>query len=361
MLQRIFTFIIFVLMFPNLTTHADTSPKFEQLDVITPDNVRFIEDLWTIPIDGTVQDIVWSPDDRLLAVAANNDILLFDALDWAQLPSMLKGHQSLIWDIAFSPDGKSLVSGGVALGGDNTARIWDIDKSYARVTIAQLPDEFAVENVSFFNNGKEIITVSSDFNALRFWDSRTGKFLRSYAIEPPDSWVRISSHSFSENGTLFGIGTIQNRFSLWKLTPQPEPINLPAYFHYGVELAFSNDSRYMAIADRYCCEGLIFDFVTNLGSPISAKYDIVRAQTFDPTAKLLIQSTWSDANPEPVIRIWNTSQHEQIVLINPTGRANIERVAFSHNGKLLLTLTTEWDADKKVNRDELHLWGVHAR
>jgi WD40 repeat protein len=346
-----------LLLLPIKVTHADVAPQFNQLEVITPENVRFIQDLWTLPLDTGVHDAVWSPDDTLFAITADNNILLYDSQDWGKSPRILKGHRYSIWDLAFSPDGKSLVSG----SGDNTARIWDIEKGYARVIITHLPSEVTVFNVSFFDQGKKIITVTDGYDKLRYWDSRTGKYLYSFAIEPPDSWVRMASHKFSEDGTLFGLGTIHNRFRLWKLTPQPEPIRLPLAFDYGVALAFSNDNRYMAVANRYGSEGVIFDFDNDGSNRIPTRFDIVYAQVFDPASKLLVQSTRADAQPVPVIRIWDTARNEQIVFIDPPGKADIRQLTFSHNGKLLITFMSAWNADKQKVESELHFWGVPIR
>jgi tricorn protease-like protein len=62
-----------------------------------------------------------SPDGGILAVAGYNDIHLFDARSGKPIKT-LKGHRGAVNCLAFSPDGKNLVSG----GDDSKVKIWHI-------------------------------------------------------------------------------------------------------------------------------------------------------------------------------------------------------------------------------------------
>ncbi len=64
-----------------------------------------------------------SPDSRTLAVGyAPYDIILWNAQTGAR-QKLLKGHSNWVVSLAFSADGKRLISG----AGDSTARIWDVE------------------------------------------------------------------------------------------------------------------------------------------------------------------------------------------------------------------------------------------
>jgi uncharacterized protein with WD repeat len=72
-----------------------------------------------------VYSVAFSPDGKLLASASYDcAIKLWDVATRNKLTS-LKGHTDLVWSVAFSPDGKLLASGGY----DGTVRLWKIDSA----------------------------------------------------------------------------------------------------------------------------------------------------------------------------------------------------------------------------------------
>lgn len=75
---------------------------------------------------GCIFAIAVSPDKSMLASAARKNITLHDLFSPAgAVLRELKGHWDDIWDLAFTPDGKNLISG----SDDGTARIWDLEHS----------------------------------------------------------------------------------------------------------------------------------------------------------------------------------------------------------------------------------------
>jgi WD40 repeat protein len=83
--------------------------------------------------EGKIYTIALSPDGRWLAAAGwmapglgvrnseVGDIRLFD-FRTGELAGLLSGHSDAVNSLAFSPDGKRLLSG----GGDRTAILWDV-------------------------------------------------------------------------------------------------------------------------------------------------------------------------------------------------------------------------------------------
>ncbi|MCP4591615.1 MAG: hypothetical protein GY842_12815, partial [bacterium] len=66
----------------------------------------------------------WSPDGGRILIASWNTVRISNA-DGPGYPIVLKGHQDVIWDGSWSPDGKRVVT----VSTDRTARVWMIGNS----------------------------------------------------------------------------------------------------------------------------------------------------------------------------------------------------------------------------------------
>lgn len=70
---------------------------------------------------GDVLDLAWSPQDRWLATSSvDNSIIIWDALSFPNIISIIKGHTSLVKGVTWDPVGKFLAS----QSDDKTVRIW---------------------------------------------------------------------------------------------------------------------------------------------------------------------------------------------------------------------------------------------
>jgi len=77
---------------------------------------------------------------------------------------VFKGHEDEIMSVAFSPDGKSILTGSL----DNTARIWDLQGNLLQVLKGH---KGALSSAAFSPDGKNILTGSED-KTTRLWTCR---------------------------------------------------------------------------------------------------------------------------------------------------------------------------------------------
>jgi RNA polymerase sigma factor (sigma-70 family) len=165
---------------------------------------------------GGVKAVAWSPDGKTIATGGNDKtIRLWDATTGKERRK-LEGHEGAVESVAFSPDGKRLASGGQ----DGVARVW-------RLGTDDKPMSLGTANgwllgVAFSPDGRTLVTATRQAgavkSALRLWDLATGK-----------ERARFSGHqgtagaaAFSPDGRVIVSGGGDGAVLLWDVTGRVE-------------------------------------------------------------------------------------------------------------------------------------------
>ena len=172
--------------------------------------------------NGIIFDITYSPDGKTIAVVSsyNDRVLLRDAKTGKHKTTLehfglidtifllLQNREYDINSIAYSPDGKTIVTGGdyytVEKG---TVYLWDARTGTRKRVIFKGPG--AVYTVVFSKDGKRIIATGDWKNEVRVWDAETGRKLTPTAadiqrgpkrlLHAPDGTTTAQVH---QNGTV---------------------------------------------------------------------------------------------------------------------------------------------------------------
>src|SRR5215471_12665047 len=89
----------------------------------------------------------------------------------ADAPTELKGHQALVYSLAFSPDGKLLATAGF----DNVVKLWEFAAGKEARTLTGHTGP--VYCVAFSPDGNTVASSSVE-KTIRLWDVADGKLVR---------------------------------------------------------------------------------------------------------------------------------------------------------------------------------------
>jgi len=373
------------------------SPDADRLATIDPlGNVRF----YRFPEPGNLarheliarrrahQDhgraVAFSPDGRLVATGAD-DILLWDAATQQKIARF--EHSAIVWSIAFSPDGRWLVSA----HGDGAVLIWNVAE---RERAANLNEHSgSVRAVAFAPDGRRVASAGED-RTVTVWDAELG---RKQAVLT-DHQTRVTSLSFSGDRQLAS-GDQDGNVILWdlakrqaRLTVKPSaPLatycvalspdgRLVATSHgvfnttdgraliefypegknwkygnvYGV--AFSADGRRVATA---MSEGWVGLWDVESARPIEIRE---LANTHQITVAVSPDGKWLvTGEDEGAVRLWSVNPLRDVAVLGRHA-ARVKAVAFAPDGATVASAGDDkmialWDVKRRKLRTRI---GTHA-
>jgi WD40 repeat protein len=116
----------------------------------------------------------------------------------------LEGHTGPVFSLAFSPDSKTLVSGGS--GEDYTARVWDYETAQQKFVLEGHSAQIAA--VGFSPNGSQILTAGYE-HIVNVWDANSGELVDSITETNTGESLNVENLNafFSEDGNLLAYGT----------------------------------------------------------------------------------------------------------------------------------------------------------
>ncbi|KAG2754420.1 WD40 repeat-like protein [Suillus brevipes Sb2] len=160
-----------------------------------------------------VYAVVYSPDTTLIATGgfdgfrpvAEHPIKIRDAKTGKPVAT-LKGHTELVWCLACTKDGKTLISGSF----DHSIRTWNTTNWKQTALLDEHDHTGGVRAIAISPNDRILASVSGDRTA-RLWNLDNGQPISS-PIQHPDE---VNCVSFSAGGKRLATGCADNNAYIW--------------------------------------------------------------------------------------------------------------------------------------------------
>jgi WD40 repeat protein len=322
-------------------------------------------------IDGrfwTCGSMLFSPDDKVLAVQGEKTISLLDPATGKLLHHLRVEPLTRVF--AFSPDGKLLVttgpsSGGKA-GGNFSVSLWNT--ATGREIAVLRGHEYVIHGAAFTPDGRTLVSACYRNRVCR-WDVARGKLLQSFDLPLPEGRVAC----LSPDGDTLVVAPPRpapqsgDGDSLWDTKTGRRRCTLPSErgpSDYG--LAFSPDGKVLATGSTKAGADQVMVSLWNVATarritrfevPTRAAF-VLR---FAPDGKTLLGS-----GPEPQVRLWDTTTAKQ--LLAESGHAGVvTSLSFTPDGRTLVSGADDgslraWEVAAARLRRPLpgHRGGVHA-
>jgi WD40 repeat protein len=184
----------------------------------------------------TVYSVAFSPDGTTLAAgSADNTVRLWDIADPAAprpLGKPLTGATGYVQSVAFAPGGKLLAAGSA----DDTVRLWDVaDPAAPRPVGGPLTGpKSLVTGVAFSPDGRLLAAASQD-HKLWLWQVSGSRVIPDGTLTGAVNW--LNAVAFSPDGTAIAAGTADASVLVWNLAtrsltatlPHPQPVTSLAW------------------------------------------------------------------------------------------------------------------------------------
>jgi len=201
----------------------------------------------------TVRAVAVSPDGKLVAASRSNQVFLFNPVDGKAIKALIDpslttadkkpvaaAHLSLVESMAFSPDGKTLVTGSF-----QEIILWDVEKGTIKMKIPGFADK--VVAIAYSPDGKYFVTgggAPTEDGEIKLFDA-AGKLLLDFKSPHSDTVFGVC---FSADNTKLASCGADKFVKTWEIPSGKFIKAFEGHTHHVLDVGWMPDGKQLASA-----------------------------------------------------------------------------------------------------------------
>jgi len=277
------------------------------------------------------------------------DSALLKALERSHSKGVLGDHTSLIVGVAYSPDGKTVLTGSQ----DGTARLWDANTGVHLRTFQGYSSDgtqFGVWDVAYSPDGKKII-IGTGASAALLYEVETGELLHTFSSPLLGQFTHVA---YAPDGKTILVGGSGENAYLWDVNSGQIVRTFSGHTNDISSVEFSPDGE-TVLTSSYDNTARLWDIQTGETLHILTGHnETVTSAVFSPNGQTIL--TASDDN---TLRLWDTNTGATLRTFHTE---EVDNAIFSPDGMLIAASGSDntvhlWDAE---TGKQLHTYYGHS-
>jgi WD40 repeat protein len=282
----------------------------------------------TMTATQAVRDVAFSPDGtRLASAGSEGELIVWDPATGAPIQT-LKGHAATVNFVAFSPDGRILAS----TSDDHTVRLWDAATG-ASVRVIADPGPRNLGEIAFSADGRSLLSAGGGRSTIRVWEAATGRLFRTLESGQPEPTYRVI---VSPDGRTIAASTGNGKIVLWDAATGALTRTIGDTSDSGTlrGLTFSPDGRSIASTDGTGAVIIRDGAAGAVRRIIRGHTGLIDDIAFSPDGSRLASASW-----DLTVKIWDITREQDLRLI--PAEARVRDVVFGPDGSYLVSAGTD--------------------
>jgi WD40 repeat protein len=276
-----------------------------------------------------ISNLSYSPDGKTIASSSDDKtIKLWDAVT-GKLLHTLKGHQGGVLNFSYSPDGKMIASGSV----DKTIKLWDAATGKLLHTLEG--HQSLVWRLSYSPDSKTIASGGND-KTIKLWDTATGRLL--HTLEGHQDGV--GSLGYSPDGKMIASGHWDKTIKLWDAATGRLLHTLEGHQDGVGSLGYSPDGKMIASGDWDKTIKLWDAATGRLLHTLEGHQDGVNSLSYSPDGKMI-----ASGSVDTTIKLWDAATGKLLHTLEGH-QGEVLNLSYSPDGKTIAS--GSWDKTIKL-------------